>query len=297
MIKRIWSHIRLFIELSKIRIALLAALSASAGFMIATDRLSYGVIAPVLGIFFLACGALALNQYQERHTDALMDRTMSRPLPSGRTRPVTVVSFSISCIASGFFVLLYFVSLQVACMGLFAVFWYNAIYLFIKRKNAFASIPGSIAGAIPPVVGFEAGGGHIPDPGLLILAVFMVVWQIPHFWLIVKKYGKDYEKAKLPSLTRVFTARQLSRITFTWIISTAMIPLMMPLYGIISLRVAALLLFPVTLVLLWDMAGLLIFRVRECPGRYDFAIVNVYALIIILVLVIDKLLNPMHFPG
>ncbi len=41
-------------------------------------------------------------------------------------------------------------------MGLLAVFWYNAVYLHIKRKSAFASVPGSIAGAIPPVIGFTA---------------------------------------------------------------------------------------------------------------------------------------------
>lgn len=278
--------IGLFAELSKIKIALLSALSTAAGFMIATDRMSYGIIAPVLGVFFLACGALALNQYQERHTDALMGRTMSRPLPSGRARPIAAVTFSISCIASGFFILLYFVSFRTACAGLFAVFWYNVIYLFIKRKSAFASIPGSIAGAIPPAVGFEAGGGHILDPRLLVLSVFMIIWQVPHFWLIVIKYGKDYEKAKLPSLTCIFTTRQLTRLTFVWIISTALISFTMPLYGIISLRVAAISFLPAALLLLWSMAGLLIFRKREYPGRYDFGIVNAYALMVMLVLVL-----------
>ncbi len=291
MIKSIRSHIKLCVELSKVRIAMLAAFSAAAGFIMAANGLSYGIIAPVLGIFIMACGALALNQYQERSTDALMDRTMSRPLPSGRTRPGAVVFFSIACIAAGSLVLFFLVSLRTACTGLFAVFWYNAVYLFIKRKNAFASIPGTIAGAVPPVVGFEAGGGHISDPRLLVLVVFMVVWQVPHFWLIVMKYGKDYEKAKLPSPTRVFTARQLARITFVWIISTAIVPLLMPLYGVISLRPAALLLFPVTLVLLWDMTALLIFRVREYPGRYDFMIVNAYAIVVMLLLVTDTMLK------
>ncbi|MCL4469160.1 MAG: UbiA family prenyltransferase [Deltaproteobacteria bacterium] len=291
MIRRIGNSLRLFIELSKVRIALLAAFSAAAGFMTAADRLSSGIIAPVSGIFLLACGALSLNQYQERNTDALMDRTRLRPLPSGRVKSVTVISFSLSCIAAGFLLLFFFVSLETAGIGLFAVFWYNAVYLIIKRKNAFASIPGAITGAVPPVAGFEAGGGHLTDPRLLVLVVFMVVWQIPHFWLIVMKYGKDYEKARLPSLSRVFTTRQLSRMTFLWIISTAMIPLMMPLYGIISLRVAALLLFPVTLILLGDMAELLIFRVREYPGKYDFMIINAYALLIMVLLIMDKMLS------
>ncbi|MCL4469524.1 MAG: hypothetical protein M1591_11425, partial [Deltaproteobacteria bacterium] len=70
-----------------------------------------------------------------------------------------------------------------------------------------------------------------------------------------------------------------------------MIPLMMPLYGIISLRVAALLLFPVTLILLGDMAELLIFRVREYPGKYDFMIINAYALLIMVLLIMDKMLS------
>ncbi|MCL4558314.1 MAG: UbiA family prenyltransferase [Deltaproteobacteria bacterium] len=289
MMLHIRNSFRLFIELSKVRIALLAAFSAAAGFVAAAGRLSSGIIAPVSGIFFLACGALSLNQYQERYTDALMDRTRSRPLPSGRVKPVTVISFSLLCIAAGFLLLFFFVGLWTACTGLFAVFWYNAVYLLIKRRNAFASIPGSITGAVPPLAGFEAGGGHVTDPRLLVLMVFMVVWQIPHFWLIVMKYGKDYEKARLPSLSRVFTKRQLSRITFLWVASTAMISFMMPLYGIISLRTAVLLLFPFTVVLLWYMARLLIFNAGQCPRKMDLIAINLYASAIILICILDRI--------
>lgn len=283
---------RLCIELSKVRIALLAAFSAAAGFMTAAERISSGIIAPVSGIFLLACGALSLNQYQERYTDALMDRTRSRPLPSGRVKSRTVIAFSLSCIAAGFLLLLFFVSLWTAGIGLFAVFWYNAVYLLIKRKNAFASIPGSLTGAVPPAAGFAAGGGHMTDPRLLVLAVFMIVWQIPHFWLIVMKYGKDYEKARFPSPDSVFSAGQLSRITFLWIVSTAAIPLIMPLYGVISPLLAAVLLFPITLILLGNMAGLLLFRIRQLPGKYDFMMINGYALLVLLLLIMDKILKP-----
>ena len=107
MIQHIRNYLRLFVELSKVRIALLAAFSAAAGFMTAADRLSSGIIAPVSGIFLLACGALSLNQYQERNSDALMDRTRSRPLPSGRVKSVTVILFSLSCIAAGFLLLFF----------------------------------------------------------------------------------------------------------------------------------------------------------------------------------------------
>jgi heme O synthase-like polyprenyltransferase len=42
----------------------------------------------MIGIGLLAFGVATLNQYVERATDALMDRTKNRPLPSSRLTPV-----------------------------------------------------------------------------------------------------------------------------------------------------------------------------------------------------------------
>lgn len=304
---RLKSHIKLFIELGKVKIALLAALSAFAGFVVAANGLSAGAVFAVSGIFLMACGALALNQYQERHSDALMDRTKSRPLPSGRTRPFIVLSFAVTCIAAGFLVLLLaspqegpalsvlrFRSVLPAVTGLIAVIWYNIVYLLLKRKNAFASIPGSLAGALPLLAGFLAGGGHLTDPRVLVLVVFMIVWQVPHFWMIAMRYGRDYEKAGIPSLTGIFTPAQMSRMVFVWGIAAALISLMLPLYGVISFPAAWLVLLLSSLVLFWIMTRLLVSRSGKVPGRADLAAINIYAVAIMLVTILDRILHTLH---
>jgi heme O synthase-like polyprenyltransferase len=50
------------------------------GFIAATDSINSQIILPALGILLLACGSAALNHYQERKTDVLMDRTKNRPI-------------------------------------------------------------------------------------------------------------------------------------------------------------------------------------------------------------------------
>src|SRR5512136_1678105 len=74
----------LFSEIVKIRITVLVSLTTALGYFAGAGNLSFDFIFPVIGIFLLACSSAALNQYQERNTDALMERTKSRPIPSGR---------------------------------------------------------------------------------------------------------------------------------------------------------------------------------------------------------------------
>ncbi len=291
IMERIIKSVKVFIELSKIRVALLVSVTAFAGFVVSAGGLSPAVVPAVAGTFLLACGALALNQYQERRTDALMDRTRSRPLPSGRTGPLTVVAYASSCIVAGFLVMLVFTGTLPAVTGLAAVCWYNTVYLFLKRRTAFASIPGSLAGALPVLIGSEAASGRVFVPGVLLLAVFMIVWQMPHFWMIVMKYGEDYERAGLPSLTGRFTSGQISRITFVWVLAAAMLPLLMPLYGLINSPATWLILIAVTLVLLMNAAGRLLVKAGTRPRKIDLAAVNLYALAVMLIIVLDSVLR------
>ena len=108
-------------ELCKIRIALLSSFSAATGFLLAAAELRSEIIILILGVFLLACGSSALNQYQERETDAAMPRTGSRPLPSGRIKPVNALYFSLWLLFSGASTLLLTGALSAPLLGLFAV--------------------------------------------------------------------------------------------------------------------------------------------------------------------------------
>jgi len=99
-----------------------------------------------------------------------------------------------------------------------------------QKKSAYAILPGALTGIMPPVIGWVAGGGVLTDPRLVYLCCFFFLWQIAHSLLIIIEYGKEFELAGLPSLTMLFTPRQLSRITSIWVFAVGITCLLLPLF-------------------------------------------------------------------
>jgi protoheme IX farnesyltransferase len=225
--------IRSYLVLGKVKIAFFASLSAATGLLLA-NRPPGGAL-PVLaaGVFLLAGGACALNQYQERDSDALMGRTAGRPIPGGRVNPGRALCFSLVLIGSGSLVLFFTGSLTAPLLGLAAVFWYNGVYTWMKSRSAFAAIPGALVGAIPPAIGWAAGGGRLYDPALLTLCFFFFMWQVPHFFVHLLAFGKEYEAIGRPSLTTVFTEAQLGRLVFQWLFAAAVSLQLIIVHGLI----------------------------------------------------------------
>ena len=81
--------INILLELTKIRITSFVTLTTVFGFIVASNSINEKIVLPTLGVLLLACGAAVINHIQERKTDALMDRTKNRPLPSGKVKPIT----------------------------------------------------------------------------------------------------------------------------------------------------------------------------------------------------------------
>jgi len=164
--------VKIILELTKFRISLLATFSASAGFILAKQGLSGEIIMPIIGVFCLASGSCALNQYQERENDQRMKRTEGRPIPSRKLLSSTALKISLSLLFLG--VLILFIGTNWIALGLGAValFWYNGVYTPLKRKTAFAVIPGALIGSIPPMLGWVSGGGYLFGPKILAVAFF-----------------------------------------------------------------------------------------------------------------------------
>ncbi|MHC4941604.1 MAG: UbiA family prenyltransferase [Planctomycetota bacterium] len=215
--------LRILIELTKAKITLAVTFSVATGFFLFTERFTWEVLLPALGVFVLACGSAALNQVQEARIDARMARTKTRPIPSGRIPREWALFVSLAFICAGLYILSSIETHTVVLVFLagLAVFWYNGVYILLKRITAFAVVPGALVGAIPPVIGWSAAGGIADDPAILEIALFFFIWQIPHFWLLLLIYGKDYEEAGLPTLTRIFSSMQIARITSMWIFAIA----------------------------------------------------------------------------
>jgi protoheme IX farnesyltransferase len=220
--------------LCKAKISLFSSLSAAMGFVLADGGGTATLFELVTGVFALACGACALNQVQERDLDARMARTANRPIPSGRVRPENALALALFLILSGEGLLLATGSVAAALLGLAAVLWYNGLYTGLKRRSAFAAVPGALVGCLPPAMGWAAGGGSLWDPSLASLVFFFFMWQVPHFWLHLLACGEEYAEAGLPSLTDIFAADQLKRLTFQWVSAAAVSALFLGLFGPLS---------------------------------------------------------------
>jgi protoheme IX farnesyltransferase len=283
--------INILLELTKFRISLFSTLSTFTGFILARQGLSGDVIFPLLGVFLLASGSCALNQYQERKNDQLMERTKGRPIPSKKLSPSTALKISIGLLLFGSILLYVGAHWSALVLGLFAMFWYNGVYTPLKRKSPFAAIPGALIGAIPPLIGWVSGKGLFSlDPQILAISFFFFIWQVPHFWLLLLNSGRDYEKAGLPSLTKIFSLAQLRRITFIWIFATAAACMIIPLFGIVESHVIHGSLFLVAFWLMWKSLKLLTGHPHPSSSQFIFKTINSYAVLVIILLTLDHLI-------
>jgi protoheme IX farnesyltransferase len=217
-------------QLVKPRLTAMVALTAGMGYVLATGRLDAAIWRPLLGTFLLACGSAAWNQCQDAGLDARMARTRNRPIPSGRLDRGSAALVGAFLALLGGSVLASAQGQPMVCLALggLAVVWYNLVYTLLKRVTTFAVMPGALLGAIGPMIGWSAGGGQLADPFILLVGAFFFVWQIPHFWLLMLRFGEDYAAAGLPSPTRIFAPPQLARITFTWISAAAAMAALLP---------------------------------------------------------------------
>ena len=245
-------------------IAFFAACAAVTGYLIAQHRPLTPSAMTALAVFILASGASALNQYQERHIDARMERTRLRPLPAGVINPTRALFLALMLICAGLALLAVSGGGVPATLGMLAVVWYNGAYTYLKRITAFAAVPGAIVGMIPPAIGWTAAGGGFADPRLLAVCFLFFMWQVPHFWLQILHHGEEYEHAGLPSLSKVLGKQQIARITFAWICSASVSSLLLPLYGNLA---SPLLYGPLLFISIWTTAkGAKLVTARRSPA-------------------------------
>jgi len=220
--------------LTKAEIVLLEVITLAAGYFIGhplerpVDWLNF--FFTFLGVGALALGSGALNQIQEHEEDARMERTQSRPIPSGRISLSAAWAVSILLFAAGIF-LLSLISIPVLVLGIAAVVSYNGLYtLWWKRRFAFAAVPGAIPGSLPVLIGFQAAVADLHDLRGYYLFAILFFWQMPHFWVLALKYSNDYDKGGFPTLP-VAKGAEVTRFQITlWCLAYSALGLLSTLF-------------------------------------------------------------------
>ena len=279
---------RTFPELIRINIALSVTLSAFAAEVLASNKISIKLVFPLAGIFFLACGASVLNQLQEKEQDAKMDRTRNRPVASGNLS--SKAAFKITCILMflGSGILISERYWTCIILGILDILWYNGFYTWLKRKTAFAVVPGALSGVIPVFMGWSAAGGSFSNPLVLILAFFLFIWQIPHFWLLMLKYGDEYRLAGFPVMTDIFNITQFRNIILAWMIGATGTSIFLVLSGLWMFLFSKMIILGLNLLILGFFFHQLVFA-GTLRYKMMFVIMNAFLLIVLSLIISERI--------
>lgn len=190
-----------FLDLTKPRLAFLSTLTGLAGYLAAPSAFEWlGLLAVTVAVFLSGAGALALNQWMEHRTDALMERTRDRPLPTGRISRPAAFGFGVAVTASGIALSAVFLPLLSTALIAVTVAVYLLAYTPLKKRTCWCTHVGALPGALPPLIGWTAATGSIGGLGAWLFAI-LLLWQMPHFFAIAWLCRDDYERGGLRVLS------------------------------------------------------------------------------------------------
>jgi protoheme IX farnesyltransferase len=281
------SLVKIVAELGKVRISLPVALSACTGYVLQTGKFDAGAFLLIPGVFLMSCSSGAINHIQEYKTDALMPRTQKRPIPSGKISLAGAMLVALAFLVAGALVLLTSFRPIVFLTSFLTLLSYNAIYTPLKKVTAFAVVPGSLVGALPPFIGWFAGGGELLNERIIWVALFFFIGQIPHFWLLLLMFGKEYVLAGFPSLNAVFTDSQIKRLSYTWILATIGAAFIIA-STVLNGMVAILFLLVYIFYLLYSLTSGILIK-QDFPVRMSFLKLNLLYLMMMILLIADNL--------
>lgn len=223
MLSRTAARIQLtaLVRLTRLPLTLMVTGTALAGALALHTPLP-GLILWALGwgVFLLTAASSVLNQVQERTSDALMRRTAGRPLACGHLSPRAGLVIGLLLGSGGLAVLAAGTGPHPALLGLAALAWYLAVYTPLKHVTSLAVLAGTPCGAVPPLIGWLAAGGTLPAAQPLTLALVMLLWQVPHYWLLALPDREELRAAGFRVLPNL-SDRQLLAVSHRWILGVA----------------------------------------------------------------------------
>jgi protoheme IX farnesyltransferase len=160
-------------------------------------------VVTLLGIALAAASANTLNAYLERDLDARMERTRSRPVPSGLIEPGAALRFGLVLGVASTAVLYAVGGIPTAGLGVASILFYVFVYtLWLKPRSAWNTVIGGAAGAVAPLIADAAVNGQVGVAGITLFGIIFF-WQPPHVWAIALYRKADYEAAGIKMLPNV----------------------------------------------------------------------------------------------
>ena len=234
------------LEISKPRIVVLLVITAvtsmfAASKLIGPDLDYWGLLHIIIAGALASAGSSALNHYYDRDIDPLMKRTSTRPIPSGRIKPNSVLIYgltvSVISVVYGALTLNYISAFFIAL----GIFFYVIIYtVWLKRLNSSNIVFGGFAGSAGSMAGWSAATGSMDILGFLI-GFLVFVWTPSHFWCLAMKMKDEYSEAKVPMLPVLIGMQKTS--TYILINTLILLPYSLMLYafgmGLVYTTIAA----------------------------------------------------------
>ncbi|PZQ16167.1 MAG: protoheme IX farnesyltransferase [Ancylobacter novellus] len=277
-----------FVALLKPRVMSLVVVTALTGFIAAPAGLH-----PVLAAVALLCIAVgagasgALNMWWDADIDAVMTRTATRPVPSGRVTPGEALAFGMTLSVGSVLMLGLTANWLAAGLLAFTIFFYVVIYtMWLKRWTPQNIVIGGLAGAMPPMVAWAAATGTVGlESAVLVALIFM--WTPPHFWALCLIKSDDYARAGVPMLTITAGPDETRRQILLYSLALAPVgvaPAFVGLGGPIYLAVS------IVVGLEFVRRAIVVYRVREgdaarkaCGKLFGFSLIHLFALFFVLI--------------
>lgn len=190
-------RIKDYLQLIKPSLSIMVVFSSVISYLLAPKVVEYEwrmILLLFAGGILVTGSANAINQVTEKHTDAKMKRTSTRPIASGRMSETEGWIFAFLIGAAGVYILGTYFNWLSAGLAAFSLFLYAFIYTPLKKVNSIAVLVGAVPGALPCLIGWAAGDDQLSAGGWVLFA-FQFLWQFPHFWAIAWIAHKDYSAA------------------------------------------------------------------------------------------------------
>jgi len=234
------------LEISKPRIVVLLVITAVTSMFAASKligpELDYlGLLHIIIAGSLASAGSSALNHYYDKDIDLMMQRTSTRPIPSGRMKAKNVLVYGIGVSAASVIYAALTLNLVSTFFIALGIFFYVVIYtIWLKRLHSSNIVIGGFAGSAASMAGWAAATGSMDILGFLV-GFLVFVWTPSHFWCLAMKIKDDYADAKVPMLPVVIGMQKTSKYI---LVNTAiLLPYSLMLYtfglGIVYLVIAA----------------------------------------------------------